>query len=69
MPRELNTTAMVSRVRSKERKNKRGSKSLQFQVWFRSEYDEAVKHIKAKLLKIVQSERSYSKDDVRPDKS
>ncbi len=53
MPQELNTTVVVSRVRFKKGKNKKGNKSLQFQGWFRSENDEAVKHIKAKLLKIV----------------
>lgn len=59
----------IEGVRFKKGKNKRGNKSLQFQVWFRSENDEAVNQVKAKLLKIVQSERSNSKDDVRPDKS
>lgn len=44
-------------------------KEYSFKVWFRSENDEAVNQVKAKLLKIVQSERSDSKDDVRPDKS
>lgn len=53
----------------KRGRNKRGNKSLQFKVWFRSENYEAVNQVKAKLLKIVQSERSDSKDDIRPDKS
>lgn len=56
------------RLKKKKGKNKRGNKRLQFQVWFRSENDEAVNQVKAKLLKIVQSERSDSKD-VRPDRS
>lgn len=59
----------IKGVRSKKGDNERGDESLQFQVWFRSENDEAVNQVKAKLLKIVQSERSDSKDDVRPDKS
>lgn len=49
----------------KKRERTKGErKSLQFQVWFRSENDEAVNQVKAKLLMIIQSERSDSKDDV-----
>lgn len=69
MPRESNNSCGIKGVRFKKGKNKRGNKSLQFHVWFRSENDEAVNQVKAKLLKIVQSERSNSNDDVRPDKS
>lgn len=47
MPREYNTT-VIKGVRFKRGKNKRGNKSLQFQVWFRSKNDEAVNQVKAK---------------------
>lgn len=50
-------------------KEHKGKKSLQFKVWFRSENGEAVNQVKAKLLKIVQSEHSDTRDYVRPDKS
>lgn len=40
--------------------------SLQFQVWFQSENDEAVNQVKAKSLQIVPSERSDSTDHVKP---
>lgn len=68
-PRMKRNSCCIKGVRFKKVKNKWGNKRLQFQVWFRSENDEAVNQVKAKLLKIVQSERSDSKDDVRPDKS
>lgn len=68
MPQESkHNSCGIKGVRFKKGKNKRGNKRLQFQVWFRSENDEAVNQVKAKLLKIVQLERSDSKDDVRPD--
>lgn len=69
MPRESNNNCDIEGIRFKKGKNKRVNKSFQFQVWFRSENDEAVNQVKAKLLKIVHSERSHSKDNVRPDKS
>lgn len=53
----------------KERGRSTRGEMNSFKVWFRSDDNEAVNQVKAKLFKIVQSERSNSNDDVRPDKS
>lgn len=69
MPQNSNNSCGIKVLLFKIVKNNRENKSLQLQVWFRSETNEAVNQVKAKLLKVVQLERVDSKDDVSPDKS